>query len=970
MINLHHFEVLFKATPAPCLILKPDAPHFTICEVNAAYCQATSSSRTDLLGKGIFEAFPENSRDRVSNSIKNLKNSLMTVIATRSEHQMKIQKYDIPIRGRKDFQVKYWNPKNFPVLDERGELIYIMHTVADVTAQVLTEIEERKTRLELLEHQEQYRSLFDDNPDAVFTVDLDGFFLSANEALADMLECPLQEIHKLTFFPFVAGEDTARVIEHFQKAGKGEVQNYHTGARTAKGNPLVVNVTNLPITVNGEIVGVFGIARDITKSVLADQQLRQAEQQLKKIMDSSRDVICIIDDDLKFVKISAACQRLWGYSPQELIGRPYRDLIEERDLEEMKAVAQKLRREGNLKNVENRYRHKDGRMITMSWSAHWDPEEKLSYCVGRDITDEKSAAEQIRNSEMRFKALLRNSTDGLIILDSDGIVREISDTGLKISGYPASEIIGRVPLALVHPDDHARVSRMFTIVLKIPRRVRSFEFRLQNPGGGVKWIEANFQNQLEDQAVAALVMNFRDITERKRVSEELQSSKERYRHLFYHNPMPMWIYDMKTDQFLEVNQAAIEKYGYSAADFSKMTIQDIRQKEDLELLHNFTGNRTKFGSRYKAYWRHLNKNGEIMHVDVTSHQIDYQGTQAILTLALDVTAEVKAEDAIRKAEEVRALIMNSALDAIICVDTDEKITLWNNQAEKIFGWRREEVLGKRLSEYIIPAAFREQHDVRIRRYMQGSKRNSINGLIEMTARDKKGIEFPIELTIVHIKHRDKEFFCAYIRDITERKHHLTALDRSEKRYKALVQEGSDLINILDETGKYLYVSPTYLSQLGHREQELTGRNVFDLIHEDDRSHVMDIFQRLKIEKRAKSRPFRFKDGNGEYRWLESVATNLMADPSINGIVVNSKDITERMDYILAIEQQNSKLREIAWTQSHVVRAPLSRIMGIVNVLTNYPGVDVQRLLDSLLSSAHELDDHVRRIVKSAEQIEK
>lgn len=970
MINDPNFEVLFKATPAPYLILSPDAPHFTILEVNEAYCRATRSSRTDLLGKGIFEAFPDNHLDPASSGVANLRRSLMKVVTESTEDRMAIQQYDIPVRGKDAFQVRYWSPVNYPVLDAQGQLLYIIHSVTDLTNQVLTEKREKATQLELMEHREHYRSLFENNPDAVYSFDLDGIFLSANEKLAEMLECSVEDLRKSSFMPFVAPEDAAQVMECFRKAGKGEIQHYTATAFTARGKRLEVQVTNLPINIRGEIVGVYGIAKDISQAVRGEQLLRQQEQLLNKIMDYSRDVICIIDEHRTFLKISKACLRLWGYRPEELEGTCYMDLIVEKDQTQMNATAEDLRKGFDLRNIENHYRHRDGRIITMSWSAHWDPEEKVSYCVGRDITEEKSAAERILENERRFKTLLQNSTDGLALLGSDGRMTEISETGLRILGYAYQEVTGHVRPDLIHPEDLETISQAFMDVLNDPERIRSFEYRLLQPSGKYKWIEANFQNQLGEPAVNALVMNFRDITERKTVSEKLRSSEDRYRYLFQHNPMPMWVYDTATHHFLEVNQAAIEKYGYSKEEFLKMTIEEIRPKEDIQLLRNFTSIRTGYGTQYKGYWRHLKKNGEVMYVDITSHLIDYNGLQANLILSQDVSEKVKSEDAIRKSEEIRSLIMNSALDAIICMDTTGNITLWNDQAEKVFGWKRGELLGKRLSEHIFPEHYRKKHESELKRYMETGTGHFINRLVEVTALDWKGIEFPIELTIAHIRHRGSEFFCAYIRDITERNHQQTALDRSEKRYKTLVQEGSDLINILNEKGEYMYVSPTYLSQLGYTEEELMGRNVFDLIHEDDRGHVLNAFERLKENKRAKSLPFRFRDGKNEYRWLESVGTNLLADPSINGLVINSKDVTERMDYIRAIELQNSRLREIAWTQSHVVRAPLSRIMGIVDVLTNYPEVDSRPLMTSLIASAHELDGLVRSIVKSTEQIGK
>ncbi|MEX2379554.1 MAG: PAS domain S-box protein, partial [Vicingaceae bacterium] len=118
--------------------------------------------------------------------------------------------------------------------------------------------------------------------------------------------------------------------------------------------------------------------------------------------------------------------------------------------------------------------------------------------------------------------------------------------------------------------------------------------------------------------------------------------------------------------------------------------------------------------------------------------------------------------------------------------------------------------------------------------------------------------------------------------------------QSEQRFKALVQEGSDLIGILDEEGKYLYVSPTSTSVLGIAPEEFIGRSPFEFIHPDDAEKVLSSLQKIATEKKVLVNPFRFRNKNKEWRWIETVLTNMMDNPAVNGIVANSRDITEKV----------------------------------------------------------------------------
>jgi len=132
-------------------------------------------------------------------------------------------------------------------------------------------------------------------------------------------------------------------------------------------------------------------------------------------------------------------------------------------------------------------------------------------------------------------------------------------------------------------------------------------------------------------------------------------------------------------------------------------------------------------------------------------------------------ARRNSEAAINYSEEIRRLIMMSALDAIICMDTAGLIMTWNPQAEKMFGWQEEEVKGRPLSKIIIPEQFRARHEKGLETYLQTGVGPFLNKLVEITALERRGKEFPIEMSIVPIRQSGDEFFCAFIRDITERK---------------------------------------------------------------------------------------------------------------------------------------------------------------------------------------------------------
>ena len=155
-------------------------------------------------------------------------------------------------------------------------------------------------------------------------------------------------------------------------------------------------------------------------------------------------------------------------------------------------------------------------------------------------------------------------------------------------------------------------------------------------------------------------------------------------------------------------------------------------------------------------------------------------------------------------------------------------------------------------------------------------------------------------------------------DITEKIIAETALKQSEKLFKSLVQEGTDLITILDVNGVYTYLSPNQETITGYKSGELIGRSAFELIHESDREICKVQFDQLTSQRTVFIPPIRFKHKNNKWIWIESTVTNLSDDPSICGIVSNSRDVTERVEKEKILQDSNERFNYAARATSDVI----------------------------------------------------
>jgi len=241
-----------------------------------------------------------------------------------------------------------------------------------------------------------------------------------------------------------------------------------------------------------------------------------------------------------------------------------------------------------------------------------------------------------------------------------------------------------------------------------------------------------------------------------------------FRLLFAGNPLPMWVYDLETLVFLEVNDAAIDRYGYSYQEFLQMRLTDIRPPEDAQrLLEDVHGGRPVF--QRSGQWRHRLRDGRLIDVEITSHTLNFRGRAAALVVVHDVTERKEAEAALRTSEARKAAILRSALDCIITIDHEGRIVDFNPAAERTFGYQFGEVAGRTLADLIIPPDLRQAHINKLARYSEKGEHNVLNRRIELRAMRSDGSEFPVELAITPIHEGDKPMFTGYLRDISDRK---------------------------------------------------------------------------------------------------------------------------------------------------------------------------------------------------------
>jgi PAS domain S-box-containing protein len=396
------YRRLFEAAPTPILVLTPD---FKIVAVSDSYLHATMTRRQDILGRGLFEVFPDNPNDVAANGVKNLRNSLNTVLSTRQPHEMAIQKYDVrrPAEEGGAFEERYWRPLNSPVVNGTGEIIYILHKVEDVTSSI-------RTRKVLQESEEHVRLLIDGVKDhAIFMLDPSGQVTTWNQGAERIKGYKAKEIvgcHFSCFYPPEAVQEGKP--EHALQTAITEGHYKEEGWRIRKdGSRFWADVVITAVRdETGLLRGFSKVTRDVTEQKRAQELLRESEERHRKLFENNPHPTWVFDrETLRFLAANAASVRKYGYSRDEFLAMTTKDIRPPEDVPAPLEAGGTIR-EGDENNGTRRHRLKDGTVIDVESTSY-----ALTFLgrparvvVAVDITQKTLAEEEKRRFVDRLAA--------------------------------------------------------------------------------------------------------------------------------------------------------------------------------------------------------------------------------------------------------------------------------------------------------------------------------------------------------------------------------------------------------------------------------------------------------------------------------------------------------------------------------------------------------------------------------------
>jgi PAS domain S-box-containing protein len=543
------------------------------------------------------------------------------------------------------------------------EKIYKLNTELDLKALGQTDelLQSKDLLSQTLQRVSFLASIADNIQDPVITSDNNFVITRWNKASETLLEWKSEEaIGKSTEILGIvySGQTRDQVLSSFMEKGfwQGELI-YHTKS----GRPVNVMITASKLN-NAEdgTVGNLILVRNITERIQAEKQLKEFEY----FFNNSNDLSCIANTEGYFEIVNPSFNKILGYSRNELATKPFLDFVHPDDIEKTLEVYGSLKSGATLINFINRYRKADGSYVLLDWNATPNPVTGKLYCIARDITERKKAedalnklneeleqrvierTEEVIKNEKRFRALIENSTDGLTVINADGIVVEISPSGRKILGYDEGEIIGKNRPDLIHPEDRDKVMNAFKEIIVDPKNIKLLQYRHKMPDGSDKWLECAFHNLLNEPNIKAIVLNYRDITDRKTIEENLEKSEMRFRLLIENSSDGIDLSDEFSNSIYR-SPGAIKITG----NLQKENQMGLTHPDDVETIKNLQEEfikKPQIPIAFQARFRHAL--GHYIWVEGTvTNLLHVEGVNGFVTNFRDITQRKELEVLLHKA---------------------------------------------------------------------------------------------------------------------------------------------------------------------------------------------------------------------------------------------------------------------------------------------------------------------------------
>ncbi len=514
-------------------------------------------------------------------------------------------------------------------------------------------------------------------------------------------------------------------------------------------------------------------------SILEEEkkQLRVQAVYLERLFNSAPEGIIWHDNDDVVINVNDEFTRMFGYSREEAIGKRINDLVAPKEFREHAERFSDMVLHGQRIEGDSKRRRKDGTVFDVSILGApiiHDGRQMGVFAIYRDISERKKAEEELLLQKTYLERLFNSAPEAIVWHDNMDRIVNVNDEFTKMFGYARQEAVGMPINDLLVPDELKAEGTEFSARVIGGERIEADTKRRRKDGSLVDvWVIGSpivrGGKQMGDYAI------YRDITERKRAEEEIVVQKTYLENLFNSAPEAIVWHD-NDDVVVNVNDEFTEMFGYTREEAVGRKINDLVAPKELEGEASMFSHMVNHGDRVAAESRRRRKDGSVFDVSILGAPIFREGEQiGVYAIYRDITERKKAEEEILLQKTYLERLFNSAPEAIVLHDNDDRIINVNDEFTRMFGYSREEAVGRKINDLVTTGQFRKEAAEISARIKSGewveleSKRNRKDGSV---------MDVSILCAPIIYSNRQVGDYAIY-RDITERKRAEEARMRAE-----------------------------------------------------------------------------------------------------------------------------------------------------------------------------------------------
>jgi PAS domain S-box-containing protein len=431
------------------------------------------------------------------------------------------------------------------------------------------------------------------------------------------------------------------------------------------------------------------------------------------------------------------------------------------------------------------------------------------------------ASEALQRSEASYRAIFEASEDAIYIHDWDtGAVLDVNSKACETYGYTYEELCrstvadtssGVFPYTAQEALRHMQLAKL--------GRCPPFEWQRRNKDGSLHWDEVRLKPAMIDGRPHIVAFS-REITAQKQALEDLRQREEQYRAIFEGSLDGLFVWDENL-RIVDVNPAGLALYGHKREDLVGQTYPPTMPRdyvrERLQMVQcALAGESTHVETTV------LRPDGSTFDADLRVEPFVQRGRPHAMAVIRDISERRRRERELQRSEARLRATVEAAFDCVIGMDGEGRIVEFNAAAQRVFGHRRDDVLGRRMADVIMPQQLRQAHESGVRNFQAHHGERLAGRLLETTALRADGSEFPVEVAISVAAVPEGSIFVGHLRDITERRRADQALRDSEEQYRAIFNASVDALVLRDVNFSIVDVNATYEAMSGYSRAEVLG----------------------------------------------------------------------------------------------------------------------------------------------------